>query len=205
MGRDAKPEQMTVQPFQFANQRAQIKPAPGHFQVHDFFDRLNKRGRVGVGADAADALEEVKALVIIPFFAGFFDSTVVVPDVHAGADDLFSVDVEIKFGRFLQERMLRAYGYAKGRFIHVILPPLLRFLCFVELHIFAQRVNAFRPFFGHGLASEVGMPDRIDAEQVLQFPFVDDGAGHMSASVGTSGFSWSIRTCSTTTFSPVNM
>ena len=54
------------------------------------------------------ALQQVKALVIVPLFAGFFDSTVVVADVHAGADNFFAVDVEIKFGRFLQERMLGA-------------------------------------------------------------------------------------------------
>ena len=108
VGGHAEPEQMAVQPLQFADQRAQIEPAPGHFQLHDFFDRLNERGGVRVRADAADALQEVKALVIVALLAGFFDPAVVVADVHPGADDFLAVDVEVKFGRFLEERMLGA-------------------------------------------------------------------------------------------------
>jgi hypothetical protein len=114
---------MAVQPFQFTHQGPQVGAPFRDLQVHQLFDRLHECRGVGVGTDAADALEEVDALVVVPRFAGLFNAPVVVPDVHAGADNLFAADVKVEFGGFLEQRVLGPERYTKSLLFHATVPP----------------------------------------------------------------------------------
>jgi hypothetical protein len=109
MSGDAEPEQMAVDAFQLAYQRAYITSAGRNHKAGDFLYALNEAGRVRVRTDAAYPFQKINVLNVGSAFRRLFDAPVVVSKLQINIDQFFSVQRDRKTRRFLHGRMLRPH------------------------------------------------------------------------------------------------
>ncbi len=123
MAGDPQPEQVAVQPLQLRHDDPDIGGAAADLHTGQLLHRLAERSTVGMGANAADTLDDIHILDIGPGFAGLFQTAVVIADAHHGIDDLFPLQGDGEAARLLQGRVLRSNGDGDLFVAHSASPP----------------------------------------------------------------------------------
>ena len=106
----AEPEEVAVDALELGDEVADVDAPLGRLDLHELLHALDVAGRVGVGADAADPLDQVDVLGPVLLFGQLFQPAVVVaePDVHV-PDDL-ALDGHPQADRLLEGRVLGSDG-----------------------------------------------------------------------------------------------
>jgi hypothetical protein len=110
--RNARPEQMRVQAFEFRHDDPHILSAGGNLNPSDLLQGHAKGHGMHIGTDAAHALHESNGLGDVLALGQPLDAAEVEADFQRSADDMFALAVQLNLVGLLKSEVIGTNGNA---------------------------------------------------------------------------------------------
>ena len=127
---DTQPQQVGMEALKLCSDYTQILAALGNFNAVDVLNAHCVSKGMGVGADAADALNQNQSLDSVALGGKLFDTAVVIANKNVGFLDVFALGIELCVYGLFQRGMVRPDG---NDIAHMSPPPLYSFFSLSSL------------------------------------------------------------------------